>query len=467
MIIIRILFFYVVFCSSAIAATITHGPMLGHTTDTTVRVWVRADGPCDFYVRAIPKQGGMTILSETIRLVKVDNFCGSVQIEGLSPLTTYTYSALLDNEAQPLIVVQEFKTFPKPGEPGIVRIGFGHSIRGKGEQMTWRAIASKKPDLFILMGDNIYSDSTDPSKQRRMYLEFRADPHFRAFGATTPIYAVWDDHDYGKNNSDRTQPGKERSLKTFNEIWPNPPSQAQNTPGIWTRFTVGQAELFLLDGRYHRSPNIAPDGPEKTMLGAEQRAWFMKVLTESKAVFKLPVSGSSWNCGGPESWNHSFTYEYDTILKHIAEKRTPGIILLGGDRHQLSIGVRPRESWGGYDLHEWMAGQIWNYQRDLESGYVRAFGLITLNTESKPGTARLEFINSEGKPQKGQRLLYTTIGALRALFNSPPGVTGIPEKHVGYIDRFRPITTGPMWDSLPRTTGETITEEDIRFPEEK
>ena len=150
MIIIRILLFYVAFCSSAIAATITHGPMLGHTTDTTVRVWVRADGPCDFYVRAIPKQGGMTILSETIRLVKVDNFCGSVQVEGLSPLTTYTYSVLLDSEAQSLIVVQEFKTFPKPGEPGIVRIGFGHSIRGKGEQMTWRAIASKKPDLQTL-----------------------------------------------------------------------------------------------------------------------------------------------------------------------------------------------------------------------------------------------------------------------------------------------------------------------------
>ena len=33
-----------------------------------------------------------------------------------------------------------------------------------------------------------------------------------------------------------------------------------------------------------------PDGPEKTILGSEQKAWLMKTLSESKATFKLVFS---------------------------------------------------------------------------------------------------------------------------------------------------------------------------------
>lgn len=137
-----------------------------------------------------------------------------------------------------------------------------------------------------------------------MYLRFRADPHFRAFGATTPIYAVWDDHDYGLDNSDRTQPGKERSLKTFNEIWPNPKSQAFHSPGIWSRFTVGCTEFFLLDVRYHRSPNKDPDGSAKTMLG-------LNSLTGSR---------TRW-----QTHQRSLSFLYPVAVGTVADRK-PGII---------------------------------------------------------------------------------------------------------------------------------------------
>ena len=256
------------FFTCARAAEVTHGPMIGHTTDTTARVWIRADGPCRLQVRTVGA-GGKIITSEGIRLVEADNFCGSVMLKGLYPSTTYGYRILLNNEEKSPSVSQEFTTFPPEQHRGILRVGFGHSLIGPGRQTTWRNIAEKKPDLFILMGDNIYSNTTDPARQRRMYLQFRADPHFRAFAATTPIYAIWDDHDYGKNNSDRTQQGKERSLKTFNEIWANPLSQAGQTKGIWTRFTVGNSALFLLDARYHRAE---PGRPARTVCPTAPRS---------------------------------------------------------------------------------------------------------------------------------------------------------------------------------------------------
>ena len=72
-----------------------------------------------------------------------------------------------------------------------------------------------------------------------------------------PAYAVYNDHDYGVNNSDRTQPGKERSLRTFFEIWANPPTQTVEQPGIWTRFVAGQCEFWLLDGRYRWAGSLS------------------------------------------------------------------------------------------------------------------------------------------------------------------------------------------------------------------
>ncbi len=445
------------------AAELTHGPMIGHTTATAARVWIRADGPCRFTVRAVPQAGGKAIVSEAIGLVESDNFCGSVSLKDLSPAATYSYRILLNGKERRPSVLQEFSTFPAEGRLGVIRVGFGHSVRGSGEQTTWRSIAEKKPDLFILMGDNVYSNTTEPAKHRRMYLAHRADPHFTAFAATTPIYAIWDDHDYGKDNSDRTQPGKETSLKTFNEIWANPPSQAGEASGIWTRFSVGNSAFFLLDVRYHRSPNEDPDGPDKTMLGAEQKAWLLDKLGASTETFKFIVSGSSWNCGGVESWNHPFLHEYDTILAAIASRRVDGIILLGGDQHFHKIGVRPAESWGGYDLHEWMAGQIWNRkERQQYTLTPRGFGIITIDTKVSPATSRLEFFDEHGRPRPGRRIPYTTPGALRALWNSPPGVNKeVPRSSDGEL---RPATAGPLWDALPATTGETLTEENLKWP---
>ena len=443
---------------ASFAATLTHGPMVGHTTDASTRIWVRADGPAELLVR-LQGPGGHTAESAPLRLREEDNFCGTAVVRGLSPRTAYSYQIVLDGVAVEPATPQTVRTFPRPGEPSVITIAFGHSLWGSGEQIVWKAVAAKKPDLLLLMGDNIYSNSTDPAKQRPMYLAYRADPYFRALAATTPVYAIWDDHDFGIDNSDRTQPGKRRSLKTFNELWPNPPAAAPPGAGIWTKFSIGQAEFYLLDVRYHRSPDSAPDTPRKTMLGGAQRDWLIRSLAASKAMFKFPVSGSSWNCGGRESWNHRFVHEYDSILAGLRAARVEGVILLGGDQHQCKIGVRPRESWAGYDLHEWMAGRLWSGQR---AGQSHGFGLITIDTTAQPPTARLAFFDHDGASRTGTRVLYTTPGALRAMWDSPAGSLGTPPRSAD--GELRSSTSGAIWDAQPTTTGETLTLDDLRFP---
>ena len=451
-------------CSSLQAAQLTHGPMVGHTTDRGVSIWVRASETCEYSVRVQPAQGGTELMSKSVELNRESNFCGVARIEGLSPSTTYSYSVFLDGTEQSTQVAQKVTSYPEEGEPGIIRFAFGHSVIGNDAQPIWDAISAKQPMFLLMMGDNIYSNSTQPAKQRSMYLQMRADPRFRSFAAQVPVYAVYDDHDYGANNSDRTQPGKERSLRTFFEIWANPPVQTLEQAGIWTRFVAGQCEFWLLDGRYHRSPNDDPDGPNKTMLGMEQREWFMNTLAMSKAVFKFPVSGSSWHCGGKEAWNHQFLSEYDTILTHVREHRVSGLILLGGDQHECKVSIRPRESWGAYDLHEWMAGRLVNRQRDYEEQpWTRGFGMVTVNTKIDPPTVKLEFFNDKGQAHAGTKILYTGPGALRALWDSPAGAFGKPPR--SFDGELRTLTAADIWDAMPKTTGFTIPLTELQWPQ--
>ena len=45
-------------------------------------------------------------------------------------------------------------------------IGFGSCAYQNREQKIWNSIAKHKPDLFIMMGDNVYIDSADPDPHR-------------------------------------------------------------------------------------------------------------------------------------------------------------------------------------------------------------------------------------------------------------------------------------------------------------
>jgi alkaline phosphatase/alkaline phosphatase D len=54
---------------------------------------------------------------------------------------------------------------------------------------------------------------------------------------------------------------------------------------------IGQlVQIWLVEGRDYRSPNLSPDGPEKTLWGAGQLAWLKRTLSESDAVFKFLIS---------------------------------------------------------------------------------------------------------------------------------------------------------------------------------
>src|SRR5690606_16147742 len=123
----------------------------------------------------------------------------------------------------------------------------------------WNTLRQTNPDLLLLLGDNVYIDNpTHPEIQRYCYYRRQSRPEFRRFVCATPVYAVWDDHDFGVNDcwygSDPQDPAwKPDVLRIFTQNWVNPGYGRENAPGVWFRFDRGPLRVIMTDGRYYRS----------------------------------------------------------------------------------------------------------------------------------------------------------------------------------------------------------------------
>jgi alkaline phosphatase D len=113
-----------------------------------------------------------------------------------------------------------------------VRFGFGSCV-GKEpwlDAATWAEVdGHARADFFLLLGDNHYANTTDAAKQRAAFIAHRSQPSFRALFQKIPLLAIWDDHDFGFNDSDNAQPGKDTALRTFTEFFANPAAASQMT----------------------------------------------------------------------------------------------------------------------------------------------------------------------------------------------------------------------------------------------
>jgi alkaline phosphatase D len=204
--------------------------------------------------------------------------------------------------------------------------------------------------FMLWMGDNLYlrpqgrnkfvADFASAADMEARYRDVRSKPFLQKLFAATHHYAIWDDHDYGPNNSFKNFPLKEDSLRLFKRYWPNPDMGSKELPGTWCRFSHQDAEFFLLDDRYYRDDEEAPPSETKAMFGPAQMAWLKSGLKASRANFKLIAGGDQFlseNKNGVYSGWHSYQTERDDFLDWLRREKIPGIIFLSGDRHNTQV----------------------------------------------------------------------------------------------------------------------------------
>ncbi|MBL7825977.1 MAG: alkaline phosphatase family protein [Saprospiraceae bacterium] len=198
-------------------------------------------------------------------------------------------------------------------------------------------IVEKKPDFMVWLGDNAYLREPDWYTHTGMvhrYTHTRSLPELQPLLGSTAHYAIWDDHDYGPDNSDASWIKKETAWEVFQDFWGNPTFGLEGQKGCTTMFSYNDADFFLLDNRYFRAPNRCKTC-ERTSLGKEQLEWLIGALATSRAQFKfIAVGGQVLTTDNhEESAFHDFPAERDELLRRIEQEGIKGVVFLTGDKH--------------------------------------------------------------------------------------------------------------------------------------
>jgi alkaline phosphatase D len=342
------------------------GPMVGAVSPTEARIWVRTSGA---YTVAVQYDTDPELASpretEPIRTSKAGDYTGVVVVAGLEPATEYSYRVIVDGIRDRYLEGLEpfrFRTAPLPGTAADLRIAFGSCPKYQDDriQPIWPWVSHYEPDILFWIGDNVYADALDPDIIREEYRRQRDVPALQPILHRTSHLAVWDDHDYGLNNHDRSNPIKEGAYEAFLEYWPNPSYGLPDVKGVFFRYTWGKIDFFFLDDRWYRDPAEAADVAGKTMLGSGQLEWLQAELAASTAVFKVLVSGSGFSIEkgpGGDSWA-SYLHERDQLFDFIRERGISGVVLLSGDTHIGELNVIPWSARGGYDYYDLVSSPL-------------------------------------------------------------------------------------------------------------
>jgi len=257
---------------------------------------------------------------------------------------------------------------PALGKP-LTRIAFGSCANQDKDQPIWEAIFEQKPDLFVFLGDNIYADTRDPKVMAAKYATLAAKPHFKRLRDTTPVIAIWDDHDFGENDAGADYPMKAESRRQFCDFWGEPADSVRRTrDGVYAAYVFGpqgqRVQIILPDLRWNRTPLVEKTfkggykafavasglsgketpGPydripdlTATMIGEPQWAWLEQQLAQPA---DLRIFGSSLQVladfAGWEGWVN-YARDHQRLFEAIRRQKADRLICISGDTHYAEV----------------------------------------------------------------------------------------------------------------------------------
>ncbi len=260
-------------------------------------------------------------------------------------------------------VIGRFKTAPKEDAVEPIRFSvvschdYNRKDQPNGHQI-YRSMSNLDLDFYIHTGDIEYYDAATPWALSEPLMYFKWDRLFalplqREFWANHSSYFMKDDHDILTNDA---WPGMtygtvswERGIEIFDK------EQFPTNHKTYKTIRWGKdLQIWITEGRNHRSPNDDPDGPGKTILGEEQKQWLFETLLESDAAFKVIISANP--ILGPDRTNKfdnyanaNFTHEGDEIREFLSN--VDNVYLANGDRHWQYVTYEE-----DYDLWEFGCG---------------------------------------------------------------------------------------------------------------
>lgn len=326
---------------------VTVGPIVGSTTDTTVRLWGRGSPPrppggryC-YGIAQILTAGSTTPAQATyFKLRAEDDFTGSVDFAGLQPARAYAYRMgyFFSDVDQHLLVPPvglelqgatsgAFRSARPPGSPELSFV-FGScrhpgpdeeelvGLSNRGDRIFGTILEqadSMPTDLLLMVGDQIYADVRRDVRTFEEYCDtYRkafTQPLLRKLMARVPTYMTMDDHEIVDNWSmdklvDPALSNEQRwahrvrflaAMEAYRayQVVHGPALERRDVEGVtnaltryWYDFQVGPARFFVLDIRTERYHRARP--PQ--LLGPPQMDALKHWLTKDPGGLKFVVS---------------------------------------------------------------------------------------------------------------------------------------------------------------------------------
>lgn len=391
-------------------AGISYGPFLGDLTPNSVRIWYRAAEPGE-YLLIVTNEDGTEPRTQTASADPARDLCLVWTVNELQPEQVYRYQIRQGDEV--LIDGDEYQiqTPPLPETPQQVRLAFASCAdEEEGTRRAWTRMRQEDPQTVVLLGDTPYIDTTDLAVQRMRYGQFAAVPEFAQLLKSRPLYGTWDDHDFGRNDTDGRLTGKEFSRQAFIEYHAMS-SYGNGEQGIYTRFRHGGVDVFLLDARTWAGTEPSPADPnETTLLGAAQWKWLQDELKASTAPFKILATGMIWNgATRPNKTDHWMHYPHEraALFRFLKEAQITGVVLVGGDIHRTRALRHSTKDVAGYDLLELITSPMHDSiieaanapHPDLifDAGEPHSFLIVDCNTTQTPPVLTARFLNADGE----------------------------------------------------------------------
>jgi len=295
------------------------------------------------------QQPGQKIETKWLAVDTTLNFTRQWKLENLTPGTRYIVQLFARNTGENQLsdsIKGNFRTPPTADK--IEDLDFCivtcHDYPRRDDSISghkiYPAMLRQFPDFYVHTGDVEYYDKPGPYALTEELMRFKWDrlfalPFQRTFFAQVTTYFMKDDHDALCNDS---YPGMTYGTVSFDrglEIFDKEQFPSAN-PTYKTVRWGKDLQIWILEGRNYRSPNNMEDGPDKTILGKEQKDWLFRTLKESDATFKIlispdPIVGPDRKNKKDNYANSIFKYEGDEIRAFL--NQFTNIYICNGDRH--------------------------------------------------------------------------------------------------------------------------------------
>ncbi|MEZ6134727.1 MAG: alkaline phosphatase D family protein [Pirellulaceae bacterium] len=323
------------------------------------------------YMRAAILKEGKWAYSDWQAVQFATDYSALVDFDGLAPGTTYevrTQTRNLIDEEVTSSLSGRFKTLPTLESTGTSVSDFKLSVGtcqsfddrdGPHGFDVYRTMLQRQTDAFVMAGDVVYYDALARDIPTAYYHWQRTYslPTLLEFHKRVPTYFLKDDHD---TYVDDSWPGTSHGWTgafTFEDgqrIF----KQQTGLPerGYRTMRITPDLQVWLMEGRDYRSPNIAADGPTKSIWGKEQKEWLKQTLDASTAKFRVIISPTP--LVGPDRDNKHDNHSNPDFATEGREVRAmlasyPNTVSVCGDRHWQFHSVDPESG-----LHEFSVGPV-------------------------------------------------------------------------------------------------------------